>query len=387
MQELYYGRGSDDENERLIDFLDEIFFENDKKPFGFRDLLPKIYKPESRPAHNNFIVRQSDGKFRAAVGTFYNEFSAGSETLRAYCIGNVGVGKKYRSMGYMKELMNIAVDDMIKSDADFAYLGGNRHRYAYFGFEPGGIRYRFCFHRDKIKHSLGENPSSLSVKPLQKNDEKNLEFIKNLYEKNPVHSVRKNEELFYILRSWNRQPYVFFDGEKPIGYFMCKGNIGFAAEFTLTEEKYFPDAVKSIFEMSEEKEIAFFSAEFEKEKLEFLIKNADEYSLGCDEASLILNFKKCVTALLKAKASYEKLCDGEISFLIHGLKGDEKFTLGVKDNSVRVADFSGEAQAELNLLEAERLFFAPASEKRKNLPPEIQQWFPLPMYIFEADKM
>lgn len=387
MEKLYYGRGTDNENESLIEFLDEIFFENDEPPCGFKILLPKIYKSESRPAYNNFIVKQSDGKFRAAVGAFYNELSAGGETLKAYCIGNVGVGKQYRSKGYMRELMNMAIDDMTAKGADFAYLGGNRHRYAYFGFEPGGIKYNFIFHRDKIKHSLGEKSSRLTIKELEKNDEKSLDFIEKIYKENTVHSIRKREDLFDILCSWERQPYLLFDGNEPVGYIICKGKIRFVDEMTLTDSRYYPDTVKAVFENSEEKKISFHSAEFETEKMSFMIKNADEYTVGCDEASLILNFEKCIRAFMKAKTEFTRLCDGELSVLIHGKRADEKFKITVKDNRVSTEKFSGEAQLELEHLEAERLFFSAASEKRISLPPETAQWLPLPIYIFDADKM
>lgn len=387
MEKLYYGRGTDAENESLIEFLDEIFFSEDEEPSGFRKLLPKIYKDESRPAHNNFIVRQNDGNFRAAVGAFYNAFSVGGETLTSYCIGNVGVGKKFRSNGYMIDLMNMAIDDIVAKGADFAYLGGNRHRYAYFGFEPSANKYKFVFHRDKIKHSLGENPSKLRLQTVEKNDAKSLDFIDGLYRENAVHSLRKKEGLFYILCSWERQPYLLLDGNEPVGYFIGKGNIRFVDEMTLTDCQYYPDAVKAVFENSEEERVFFHSAEFETDKMNFMIKQADDFSVGCDEASLILHFEKCIAAFLKAKTAYTRLCDGEISVCIHGKVADEKFKITVKNNSVVTEPFDGEAQLELHHLEAERLFFSAASEKRNALPPEIAQWLPLPMYIFDADKM
>ena len=51
------------------------------------------------------------------------------ENIEACCIGNVAVGKAYRSMGYMIELMEMSVEDMRKNGVDVAYLGGQRQRY------------------------------------------------------------------------------------------------------------------------------------------------------------------------------------------------------------------------------------------------------------------
>ena len=38
---LYYGRGNDEENERLIAFLNEVFFTDDPEGRDFLSLLPK----------------------------------------------------------------------------------------------------------------------------------------------------------------------------------------------------------------------------------------------------------------------------------------------------------------------------------------------------------
>lgn len=112
---LYYGRGNDEENERLIAFLNEVFFTDDPEGRDFLSLLPKCYKDKYRPAYNNFVVKDESGNFRSAIGSFYNDMTVGDEQIKACCIGNVAVGKDYRSMGYMIELMELSVEDMRKT--------------------------------------------------------------------------------------------------------------------------------------------------------------------------------------------------------------------------------------------------------------------------------
>ena len=97
---LYYGRGNDEENERLIAFLNEVFFTDDPEGRDFLSLLPKCYKDKYRPAYNNFVVKDESGNFRSAIGSFYNDMTVGDEQIKACCIGNVAVGKDYRSMSF-----------------------------------------------------------------------------------------------------------------------------------------------------------------------------------------------------------------------------------------------------------------------------------------------
>ena len=74
---LYYGRGNDEENERLIAFLNEVFFTDDPEGRDFLSLLPKCYKDKYRPAYNNFVVKDESGNFRSAIGSFYNDMTVG----------------------------------------------------------------------------------------------------------------------------------------------------------------------------------------------------------------------------------------------------------------------------------------------------------------------
>ena len=62
---LYYGRGTDEDNKKLISFLDEVFFTDDPDERDFFNLLPKCYKDEYRPAYNNFVVQDEHGEFRS----------------------------------------------------------------------------------------------------------------------------------------------------------------------------------------------------------------------------------------------------------------------------------------------------------------------------------
>ena len=232
---LYYGRGRDEDNKKLIAFLDEVFFTDDPEERDFLNLLPKCYKDKYRPAYNNFVVQDKNGEFRSAIGSFYNDMTIGDEQIKACCIGNVAVGKNYRSMGYMIELMELSVEDMRKNGVDVAYLGGQRQRYGYFGFESSGTSYRFNFSRSAYKHTLKAMPCGLDIEKLSPNDAESIANIEKIYSKLPIRSNRKPESYFDVLCSWRDRPYILKDNGDFVGYFVLdytKNNVNEFVQWT-----------------------------------------------------------------------------------------------------------------------------------------------------------
>lgn len=384
---LYYGRGKDEDNKKLIAFLDEVFFTDDPHGRDFLNLLPKCYKDRYRPAYNNFVVQDASGEFRSAIGNFYNDMMVGGELIKACCIGNVAVGKKYRSMGYMIELMELSVEDMARNGVDVAYLGGQRQRYGYFGFEVSGTTNRFNFSRSAYRHALKAIPCGLEVEKLEPGDMESIAEIDRLYSKLPIRSNRKPEQYYDILCSWRDRPYILKKDGEFIGYYVFDYTFNNIVEFDVVDPKYFPNLVAAVMEHTEEKYVGFIVAPFETEKQKFFTENADGFNTDCCEMILINNFEKVIRAYLKAKASYAKLCDGEFTILIHGIRGDEKLRIAVHNNEISVEKYDGETDFELNHHEATRAFFSNLVSDRNAFPANVQQWLPLHVFLSSSDTM
>lgn len=384
---LYYGRGRDEDNKKLIAFLDEVFFTDDPEERDFLNLLPKCYKDQYRPAYNNFVVQDENGEFRSAIGSFYNDMTVGDEQIKACCIGNVAVGKNYRSMGYMIELMELSVEDMRKNGVDVAYLGGQRQRYGYFGFESSGTSYRFNFSRSAYKHALKAMPCGLDIEKLSPNDEESIANIEKIYSKLSIRSNRKPESYFDVLCSWRDRPYILKDNGDFVGYFVLDYTKNNVNEFGTVDPKCYPNLVAAVMEKTEALQVGFIVAPFETEKLKFFTENADGFNVEGCEMILVYNFEKVIRAYLGAKARYAKLCDGAFTVLIHGKYGDEKLRIEVVDNKVKVEKFDGKADYELSHHAATRVFFSNLSADREAFPANIQQWLPLHVFLFPSDTM
>ena len=384
---LYYGRGRDEDNKKLIAFLDEVFFTDDPEERDFLNLLPKCYKDQYRPAYNNFVVQDENGEFRSAIGSFYNDMTVGDEQIKACCIGNVAVGKNYRSMGYMIELMELSVEDMRKNGVDVAYLGGQRQRYGYFGFESSGTSYRFNFSRSAYKHALKAMPCGLDIEKLSPNDEESIANIEKIYSKLSIRSNRKPESYFDVLCSWRDRPYILKDNGDFVGYFVLDYTKNNVNEFGTVDPKCYPNLVAAVMEKTEALQVGFIVAPFETEKLKFFTENADGFNVEGCEMILVYNFEKVIRAYLGAKARYAKLCDGAFTVLIHGKYGDAKLRIEVVDNKVKVEKFDGKADYELSHRAATRVFFSNLPADREAFPANIQQWLPLHVFLFPSDTM
>ena len=388
-EKLYYGRGKDCDNKKLIAFLDEVFFIDDEPETkrDFISILPKIYHDEYRPAYNNFVVQDENGDFRAAVGNFNIDLDVCGEKIKACCIGNVAVGLKYRSMGYMVDLMEMSVEEMMKNGTDLAYLGGQRQRYGYFGFEASGISYNFEFNKKTAKHIFGGRKSNLRAEKLQENDTAAIEKIDELYQKNVIKASRPHKDYYRIVTSWRHNPYVVYDGEEFAGYFFIDYGYGWVSECAVTKPEYYGDLALAALEVSGKECIRFNASPFDKMKHGFFTVNSENISVGGCESLLVLNYEKVLKAYLKTKASYTSLADGELKVLIHGKKADEKLRIEVKNNEVTVEKFDGDVEIEFTHNEATRAFLSNFSFEREKLNGAAQQWFPLPAFIFSVDQM
>lgn len=392
MDNIYYGRGRDEDNRKLIAFINDVFFTDDPTEREFLELLPKIYKDKYRPAYCNFVAQEKDtGVFRSAVGNFYCDYVIGGEEIKACCIGNVAVGREYRGMGYMIKLMEMSVEDMKNNGADLAYLGGQRQRYGYFGFEQAGVCYNFGLSRSAYRHALGSIPSALTKEKLTEENAEAISVIAEIAEKNAVAAKRNKEDYLDILMSWRQVPYILKDGDKIIGYIVFNRDMDRLQEFGATDKAYYPRVIAAAYEIMDELGIRsglhFDVGPFEKDKIDFFSANCDGIDMGGCEMILVYNFCKVIKAYLKAKASYCTLADGETTVLIHGKYGDENLTISVKDNCVSVEKTDKTPDAEMSHNEATRAFFSLHQNERFSMKPFAQQWLPLPMFQSSCDTM
>lgn len=390
---LYLGRGSAEQFDEYVDFINYVFgFNGDEQDFP--KLLPKLYRPELNPAGNSFIVME-DGKIKAAVGAFPGEIKVCDQTLKIIGIGNVSVHPYSRSKGYMKKLMTMAVDDMIAQGTDLSALSGQRQRYNYFSYDYTGTVYNYTVDTTNLRHCYGDAPLGVTMKEVLPTNDDALDFIAALIEKSPYMAIRSREELYPILRSWEATPYIFTEDDRKVGYCIIQGSA--VTEIAALQDEDFPAMVRAI--VGRLKRADFQLPDFQPAYAQILEGICSQLKITSKEMFSVLNYKRVLEAFLRLKATYTALPDGELTVLLHGRAGDEHLRVAVEDSIISVENIdaatsaaniaenltSKNLQLELSHLDAMRFFFSPDCVARRTAPDFVKVWFPLPLWIYAAD--
>ncbi|MBQ8576513.1 MAG: GNAT family N-acetyltransferase [Clostridia bacterium] len=384
MSDLYLGRGVGFDRGDYLDFINLVFGFNGNDR-DFLKLLPGLYKEQYDPCYNNFVAAEN-GKLRAAIGVYPRKFSVMGEELLSHGIGNVAVHPYHRGKGYMKTLMNMALDDMIDAGADFSDLGGQRQRYQYFGYDNAGCARVFSINRTNIRHNFPDAPETAVY--FHEIDETSpyLDDIHALYSSRTVHTVRPRAALYDILCAGYDRPCVILSREdnRFCGFFT--GALGGLA---LTDNGLFCDVVREYLKFHNDVDIHL--APYDTD----LIPICHRIGAGCRITSnvkiAVFRFGRMLSAYLALKAATEGLVDGVRQYTItginagHGKTRDESFRICVENGKSDISAIHvDEPVTVLPYMDALAYFFGLAAPERIS-DPTASQWFPLPVQIDGCD--
>lgn len=380
MSELNFGRGNASQRDDYLDFINLVFgFNGDDR--DFMKILPNLYKEQYDPCYNNFIATE-DGKFRAAVGVYPRTFSVMGEALVSHGIGNVAVHPYHRSKGYMKKLMNMALDDMVEAGADFSDLGGLRQRYQYFGYDNAGCNRIFSIGPTNIRHCFpNAEPPKVYLKQIFEDDPM-LDDVYALYEQKIVHTRRPRERMYDIMNG----VYVILNkSDDSFRGFCCGGLSG----LTLVSADDFYDTIRAYLEHNDHVDIVLSPHETE------LIALAHRICGGCKINSAVkiavFRFRRMLSAYLKLKAATEGLVDGVRQYRVEGIRGvggttvSESFRIAVENSAVTLTDIDDSAPVTVLPYKEAIPFFFDLAAPLRSCDPVASQWFPLPVNIDGCD--
>lgn len=359
--------------DELINLIDSVFGFPSERTEGFLSLLPKLYK---RDEPNNIVIER-DGELVGAVGLFRREIKVGDETLVSMGIGNVACRGDLRGSGIMTKLMTSAVEEIKASDADLSDLGGRRHRYGHFGYECAGRVYNFRIRPDFARHVPKADLSfGLTAEPI----EKYIDEAKALYESKRHRFVR--DDFALTIASWEADSYAFTENGRFAGYAVCDGDR--VTETVLLDPTRFASSVNALFIRTEAEELTYTLHETETALIKEITPLYDGITLRSNEQIAVMNHRRVAEAYLKYQSEVTPLPDGEIQLLIHGAKGDERFTLTVSGGEVSSRD-GADDPIELSDIEAIALLYGLASPHRALLSRAEASWLPLPVYFPSPD--
>jgi len=366
------------DHEDLVDFGNYVF------KVDFIELLPKLYKPEYKKDPDHYIVKEN-GKIKAAVGSYPMEMRVCGRPLKVAGIGMVSVHPYSRRKGYMRALMDRAMEDMKKNQVDLACLGGLRQRYAYYSFEPCGPELEFHVTMQNLRYVYGDDrETGVTLSKVEAGDTELLEKMKELHDKQPSYVVREGN--FYdVLKSWCNVPYAVYEKGEFIGYAVTDGNCRNVFEIVLKEEKAIEKVVRASPSSLGSASVNFHCAPWQQSFIGYLESVAERHLVALNSNFTVLNYVNVLDALMELKSTYGKLADGELTVCVQDV---QCFKISVKDGKPSVKEYDGKCDVTLPHLKAMRFFFAPAAafyDYGVDISPEVRSWFPLPLFYPKQD--
>lgn len=358
----------------LIDFANYVFSQA-HRPHDFKRLLPKVYGDHvcTAQAATHYIARQ-DGILRAMVAMLPLRMHVLSDVLQLGFVGTVCVHPYARGEGHMKHLMADLLADAKRRGLDLLVLGGQRQRYGYFGFQPGGTALRYTVTATNLRHVVGDaDVSDIAFSPLETGNDAALALVRSLCDAQPLFVERPNERLVDILHSWNSDCLLIRKGGQLIGY-VC----GAVQELRLTDESLLPLVLKALFAKKGLQEASLSVAPFEAERIRILRPLCEFASLETVEMLNVLNWPRVLSALLALKASFTRLEDGCAALSIDG----ETLVLRVKDGVTSVSREAAMPDLSLSHAGATQLLFGPESAVCGH---PLHNWLPLPFFMRSVD--
>ena len=358
----------------LVDFANYVFSQA-HRPHDFKRLLPKVYGDHvcTTEIATHYIARQ-DGSLRAMAAMLPLRMHVLSDVLRLGFVGTVCVHPYARGEGHMKHLMGDLLNNARTQDLDLLVLGGQRQRYGYFGFQPGGTALRYTVTATNLRHAARDaGASEVDLSPLESEDASALAFVQSLCQAQPLFVERPKERLADILRSWESDCLLIRRGGQMIGY-VC----GAVQELGLTDESALPLVLKALLVKKGLREVTLSVAPFEAQRIRALRLLCERASLETVEMINVLNWPRVLSALLALKASFMRLEDGCAALSIDG----ETLVLRVKDGVPSVSREAATPELSLSHAAATQLLFGPESAVCGH---PLHNWLPLPFFMRAAD--
>lgn len=359
-------------------FLNEVFGEH--HPHDFATLLPSIYQPTDEFMSWNHAVREG-GRIRAVVGLFPIDWQVGDVVLKVGGIGGVSTHRSVRGKGYMKVLMAHCAARMKAEGFHLSWLGGQRQRYGYFGYEKCGPAPAVTLGPANVRHAFGTE-ASIRFEPLAAGDAQRLEAARRLHDAQPVRCRRAAATFHRFLVSWYHKPYAALDaGGAMVGYLVANDAADTVYELLARDADAALDVARSWVQRRDPPGPVRFELPPTDYALLRRLGAIGESALVSHSGNWQLyDWAVTVQALLRASAAGGALADGEVRL---GIEGYGTLCLRVGGGEPACARTDDSPAVTWHPFTAMRVLFGPLPPAAVSDIPRaaapLRSWCPLPL--------
>ena len=369
--------------EEAMDFLNLVF--SAYNPHDFATMLPSIYRPTDELMGCNYAIK-TDGRIRAIVGMFPITLHIGEVAVRVAGIGGVSTHPEHRSSGYMRTLMHHCVDEMKSQGYHLSWLGGQRQRYLYFGYESCGTKCVFTVSKTNLKHSF-DHDSDIEFASISGYDEERIAHALALHNAQAMYCKRQDENFHHHLVGWHNKPYAALDGHgRMVGYLVTNGEGDLIAELCAETTEA---AMRMICGWVEQHSPDYVTVELHAvpDGLFYGLGRIGEHVRIKESGNWqVLDWVTVTDALMRLRHHSGPMSDGAVTV---GIEGYGAIQLTVDGDRASCTATDAPADVTCDAPTAKRLLYGPVSPSLvMPLPKQAQQlesWCPLPLSLTRQD--
>ena len=369
--------------EESMDFLNLVF--SAYNPHDFATMLPSIYRPTEEHMGCNYAIK-TDGRIRAIVGMFPITLHIGDVVVRVAGIGGVSTHPRHRGSGHMAALMHHCLTKIKSQGYHMSWLGGQRQRYLYFGYESCGTRCLLTVSKTNLKHCF-DRPPDIEFAPINGCDGKHVAQALAMHNSHALHCDRKEADFYNHLVAWHNKPHAALDAQgRMVGYLVTNTERDLIAELGsgTTEtalrivrgwiEQYSPDSVT--IEMPAIPNSLFHGLGAIGEHVR--VRESGNWQ--------VFDWVTVTDALMRLRHKSEPMAEGTTSLKIEGY-GTIQLTVDADVAACTASETPGDITCDAPT--AMRLLYGPLSPNLVMPLPEqarqLESWCPLPLNLARQD--
>ncbi len=366
-----------DDFEEAMDFLNLAFSEHG--PIDFAEMLPSIYRPTDRHMANNYAIKR-DGRICAVVGLFPTTWHVGDAALRVGGIGGVSAHPDLRGSGLMTALMEHCVKLMKAQKYPLSWLGGQRQRYLYFGYERCGNTSVFTVNKKNLKHCF-EGDLDIRFEAIGPEDRERIARAKALHDAQPMYCQRLLEDFHIYCTSRSFGLFAALDGSgRMVGYLAANEKSDYVAELGAEGDDIVLEMLQAWVAHHSEQSATIDIAPIACNLIHRLGRICESTSVKSSGNWQVIDWAAVTDALMKMRRLSGPMADGAV---VVGIKDYGAIRLQADRDEAGCAAADEDPDVSCDAPTAMRLLFGPLPPSLVMPLPEVaaplESWYPLPL--------
>ena len=373
--------------DEALDFLN-LVFSMAGKPHDFLNVLPRMWARDDEHMAKHLAVIEG-GRIRAMLGVYPIPVVIAGRRILFSTVGNVATHPYCRGRGYMSALLDAAMIRLDEIGADAARLGGQRDRYARYGFQPCGQQYAFTVTRKSVR-SAGRTPGDFAFRPIGGDDEALLDRVSALHGRNAMRAERGgNPDLYRTLTAWQSRPIAALKGDRAVGYLVSDQPGRDICECAAEDDTTCRDMLIAYLNAAGPDSQTVRVEAWRSGLIRLLEPVSQDMAVYRPSQFFIRRWDRVTEALLALKRTLTPLTPGEA---VVGIEGWGNLRLSVGASETAAERTSAPADLTLDAARAAQLLFGAAPAYAAcALPGEkarlLNEWLPLPLSWITLDRV